>query len=65
MTTNRRTEQLRRAGRTPEWADKRPLNEVMNDEIPYARWEKQAALIERAGFTSWVELLKRRDDERK
>lgn len=63
-TTDRRTEQLRRAGRAPEWADKRPLNEVLNDCIPYDIWDKQTVLIERAGFTSWLELLKRRNDDK-
>jgi len=62
-TTDRKAEALRRAGRSPEWADKRPLNEVLNDCIPYQLWEKQAALIKRAGYTSWLELLKRRHDE--
>lgn len=38
---DRKHEIMRRAGRDPVWADRRPLSEIMNDEIPYERWENE------------------------
>lgn len=61
-TTNsiRGLELLRRAGIDPAVVDSRPLNVIMNDEIPYAKWDKQANLMKRAGYKDWQDFQKRR-----
>ena len=59
-TTTRREEALKRAGIDPITVDKRPLSEIMNDEIPYLKWAKEMAVLVRTGHKSWVELLQER-----
>ena len=58
--TDRRSELIRRAGKDPVQLDTRPLSVIMNDEIPYIKWARQAQVLIRAGHKSWVELLKER-----
>jgi len=52
---------LEQAGRDPAvWGVKRPLNEIMNDEIPYERWERELERLTRAGYADWGDFLKQR-----
>jgi len=37
------SEWCRRTGRDPMRYDRRPLSEIMNDEIPYEKWEAAKA----------------------
>ena len=60
MMTDRRNEMFKRAGVDPVQVDPRPLNVIMNDEIPFARWEREEALIQRAGYRNWLALLEDR-----
>jgi len=53
---------IQRAGKDPIILDTRPLSVIMNDCIPYDRWEKEKVVINRAGYPSWFELLKARAD---
>ncbi len=55
--TSRQLELLRRAGRDQYAIDKRPLCEILNDEIPYARWEKALNVLRRAGYPSLTEAI--------
>jgi hypothetical protein len=55
--TERQLEILRRGGRDHYSMDRRPLREAMNDEIPYARWEKALNVLRCAGFNSLSEKL--------
>jgi hypothetical protein len=57
-TNSRRDDMLRRAGKDPIEYDRRPLNIIMNDEIPEARWEREFEIVKRAGFESLVEMLR-------
>lgn len=36
------SEMIKHTGLDPLRFDRRPLSEVMNDEIPYERWEREA-----------------------
>ena len=45
--TPRSKELLRRAGIDPLRADSRPLAEIMQDHIPYGRWNLEAYLRQR------------------
>jgi len=38
MMNERQAEALRRGGIDPIRVDRRPLSEILNDEIPYQRW---------------------------
>lgn len=58
-----RTEELlKRAARDPVEVDKRPLHVIMNDHVPYERWEREKQIINRAGYRTWFELLRDRHD---
>lgn len=39
--TQKQINLLKRAGKDPVFYDPRPLNEIMDDEIPYDRWEQE------------------------
>jgi hypothetical protein len=54
---SRKDEILRRAGIDPVRVDKRPLSEVLDDYIPYAKWERQAEAMRRAGYYNHQDLL--------
>lgn len=58
--TDRRNEMLRRAGIDPAQIDARPLSVIMDDEIPFTRWEREEVLIQRAGYRNWLALLEGR-----
>ena len=60
MTTDRRAELLRRAGKDPIVLDRRPLSVIMGDSFPYDKWEKQQRIITRAGYHTWEDLLRAR-----
>lgn len=55
--TTRRDEMLRRARIDPVRVDTRPLSAIMDDFIPYEKWEKQSELMRRAGYRNHQELL--------
>lgn len=59
-TTDRKAELLRRAGIDPIRVDTRPLSIIMDDEIPYQRWERELQVIQRAGYRNWLALLEDR-----
>lgn len=58
MTT--RDELIRRSGKDPVVLDRRSSEEILNDEIPYMRWSKEAAVIVRTGCKTWADLLRER-----
>lgn len=59
MTTEqRRAELVRRGGLDPVMLDTRPLHQIMNDEIPYAKFDRQLRLINRAGYPTVIDWLK-------
>ena len=60
MTSDRRAALIKRAGVDPVRVDPRPLSEILQDEIPYLRWSKEAQVIVRAGYKSWAQLLQDR-----
>jgi len=37
--------------------DQRPLTQIMNDEIPYARWNRQRETMRRAGYADYQDFL--------
>lgn len=51
---------LRRAGIDPVAVDPRSLSEIMDDSIPYERWNREQLVIKRAGYENWIELLEDR-----
>jgi hypothetical protein len=57
LRTIRQQELLRRAGIDSVRVDRRSLGEIMNDEIPEARWRRQAAIMQRAGYTDYADFL--------
>lgn len=56
---------IKRAGRDPIELDKRPAHVIMNDSPPYRKWERQQAVINRAGYRTWAELLQARHNAEK
>jgi hypothetical protein len=51
---------LKRGGIDPIRIDRRALSEILNDEIPYARWAKEQSRLERAGYAGWRDFLNKR-----
>jgi len=49
---------LKRAGIDPIRVDPRPLSEIMNDEIPYERWDEELCQIKEMGHQSLTDYLK-------
>ena len=62
LKTTRRQELARRAGKDPIVLDTRSSEEILNDRIPYDRWERERKVINRAGYRTWEELLKARHE---
>lgn len=56
----RKAQMMKRGGIDPMRADRRPLNIVMNDEIPYERFENQYRRLRRTGYDGWEQYLKAR-----
>lgn len=56
--TDRELALLRRAGKDPIAFDPRPLAEIMNDCIPYERWERELRIVQRAGYRNRIDALK-------
>lgn len=52
-TSERRALYMERGGVDPLRFDKRPYSEIMNDEIPEARWERERITLRRAGYWDW------------
>jgi hypothetical protein len=55
----RRMALLKRGGIDPMRLDKRPPRVVfpMNDDVPWARWERQAEAMRRAGYADYQDFL--------
>jgi len=49
---------MERGGLDPILLDRRPLHQILNDEIPYAKWDRQLYLIKRAGYPTVIDWLK-------
>ena len=58
MTTDRRAEMLKRGGIDPIRLDHRPLSVIMGDAVPYDKFERQWALIQRLGYKDHQEFLR-------
>lgn len=65
MKTDRHAEMLRRGGIDPIRLDKRPIGVIMGDEIPYEKFERQWAAIQRAGFKDHQEFLRAMNERRR
>lgn len=44
---------LIRGGRDPFVLDRRPLSVIMNDEIPYDRFDRELKELQAKGFDGW------------
>ena len=56
-TNERREELIKRSGIDPIQMDKRPLGEILNDEIPYQKWDEEMKALQKAGFQGWQDYL--------
>ena len=60
MMNERQAEILKRSGRDALTLDKRPLNEILDDKIPYERWDRQFSVLRRAGYSDYQDLFHRK-----